>query len=328
MTNELLDAFELDFPLFLAGMGGVAGPELVAAVANAGCAGVLGLYKTPSQHIGAVIRRTEELTARGYGVNFVPEVVNEDALLDRIDAVVAATTRKPFVSFFGVASPAVNARVRAHGLKLVVQVGGLDEALQAADADALIVQGTEAGGHLLGDETTATLLHKIGERLPAMPLIAAGGVSSGAALARLMLAGARGGCCGTLFLASSESRAHPIFKREVINAAASDTVITSVFEIGWPRRRHRVIRTPFVTGVERGVKAPALFIASTTVYQSKVPIPRYSSTVPTIETSGRVEEMALYCGTSCTAVRAERPAAAIVAELRAEYKAARCERSA
>lgn len=323
LPRRLRDLLDVDVPLILAGMGGVAGPELVAAVSEAGGVGTLGLYKMPAERIAEALAETERRTNATYGVNFVPEVIDEAELMPRLEAVLAASRPATFVSFFGLPAPAIAEAVRAANRTLIVQVGTETEARHAVElgADALILQGTEAGGHLLGTQTVPELLRDVRARFPEMPLAVAGGVASGETLARLGDAQeADGVCCGTLFLPARESRAHPLYKQEVLRAGAEDTAITELFDFGWPGRRHRVIRTP---RVERGRDDPAAFIARTEVYGRPLPISRYSAAVPTTETSGEVGEMALYCGTSCQAIdAADRPAHDIVTRFADEYRTA------
>jgi nitronate monooxygenase len=316
-ARRLFPELGLSCPLLLAGMGGIAGPELVAAVSDAGGAGVLGLYKTPPERIAALLAETERRTAGAYGLNWVPEILDERALLGRVEAALEASRRTAFVSFFGLPTAAVAERVRGSGRLLIVQVGTPEDAGAAVDlgADALIVQGVEAGGHLLGTEGVRAVLSATRSRFPDIALIAAGGISGAGDLRALVGVGADGACCGTLFIAAFESRAHPIFKAAVVRASAADTTICDIYEIGWPGRRHRVIRTPRVV---EGRGAPAAFVAHTRVYGDWLPISRYSAAVPTVETSGRLEEMAFYCGTSCSGVTRERSAAAIVRQFRAE----------
>jgi nitronate monooxygenase len=107
-----------------------------------------------------------------------------------------------------------------------------------------------------------------------------------------------------------ESRAHPYFKAAVTAAGESDTVITDLYQIGWPGRRHRVLATSVTADPEQARK----FIGRTVVEGKPYLVPRFSAAVPTDATSGRVEEMAMYCGLSCRAVSAQRSAADVVAE--------------
>src|SRR5207244_1111332 len=88
-------------PLMLAGMGGIAGPELVAAVSNAGGVGILGLYRAPPDRIAGLVAETERLTDHVNGLNWVPEVLDETALMERVEVGLEVCRPSTFVSFFG-----------------------------------------------------------------------------------------------------------------------------------------------------------------------------------------------------------------------------------
>ena len=111
------------------------------------------------------------------------------------------------------------------------------------------------------------------------------------------------------FVVAHESRAHEYFKHAVAAAAESDTVITDVYEIGWPGRRHRVL----ATAATDDPALAATFIGRTEVEGRSYLVPRFSSAVPTVATTGRIEEMAMYCGLSCGSISQPVSAAEIVA---------------
>jgi len=321
MKSTLLEILGADFPLVQAGMGGVAGIELASAVSNAGCAGTLGLYRCPSAHIPELLRATLDRTSAPVAVNFVPEVVSEEWLTEQVRAVLGFAPANTYFSFFGIPPrPLCDALHDAHRVN-VVQVGTPVQAERAAQfgADALILQGIESGGHHLGNCTAAELLARTRDRLRDVPLLVAGGVSSGSDLARLERLGADGCVCGTLFAASAESAAHPRYKACITRAHAADTVITDVFSVGWPGRSHRVLRN---RTVQQQGRLPANFLGVTRAYGQMHVVPRYSAAVPTVETTGPVEEMALYCGTSCEGINAVRPVVDIIAGFRHAYRRA------
>lgn len=300
-------------------MGGVAGPALAAAVSETGGGGVLSLYKCPVERVAAVLERIDDLTRRPYGVNFVPEVSSPAVLAGQVEAVLACTRPGVYFTFFGMPEKAVVRRIRAAGREAVVQVGSVVDAREAAaaGADILVAQGSESGGHHLGTLGREALLEAVRAAVPGALVLAAGGIADGRDLARLERLGADGWMCGTLFVATRESRAHPVYKRRVVEATADETVVTDLFDIGWPGRPHRVLRSPVV---DRGRSQPASFIGSTQIYGGRYLVPRFSAIVPTEETRGAVEEMAMYCGTSCRGIRAERTVAELMHDLRREYR--------
>ncbi|MER7515935.1 nitronate monooxygenase [Streptomyces sp. NPDC126499] len=321
--TRLATLLGLELPLLQAGMGAVAGPALCAEVSRAGAGGTLALYKEAPARAARLVRETAAAAdGRPFGVNVVPEVTGPARCLEQLRAVLPELPRNGFVTAFGLPADDAARTVRAAGHPLVVQVGtpsDADTAL-ARGAAVLVLQGTEAGGHLLGAQPVDVLLAAVRARHPHAVLAVAGGIATGGDLAGAVARGADGAMAGTLFVPAGESTAHPEFKRRVVEAVAEDTLVTSLFAIGWPHRPHRVLRNSLTAAKER---APAAFIATTRVDGRPYPVARYSAAAPGEATTGRVEEMAMYCGRSCTRVTAAHPAAAIVARIRQEYEDAR-----
>lgn len=312
----------LELPLLQAGMGAIAGPALCAAVSRAGAGGTLALYKEPPARAARLVREVAAATSRPFGVNVVPEVTGPAGCLSQLRAVMPELPRGGFVTSFGLPDADAARAVRSAGHPLVVQVGTLEDAgtALALGAAVLVLQGTDAGGHLLGRLPVGALLAGVRSRHPHAVLAVAGGIATGRDLADAVARGADGAMAGTLFVPAAESTAHPEFKRRVVEAGADDTVITSLFDIGWPHRPHRVLRNSLTDTEDR---APATFIATTRVDGRDYPVPRYSAAAPGDGTTGRIEEMAMYCGRSCTRVTALHPAAATVARVRQEYESVR-----
>jgi nitronate monooxygenase len=310
--ERLTDRLGLALPLIQAGMGGIAGPELCAAVSLAGAGGVLALYKEPPERVAALIAGTAAITGRPFGVNLIPEVAGPGLVLAQTRTAVEALPPGGFVTVFGLPDENTAGLVRAARRPLLVQVGTERDADLAAalGADVIVLQGQDAGGHLLGTLPARELLSRVRARHPRATLLTAGGTATGADLAAALRAGADGALAGTVFATATESLAHDGFKRRVVNAGADDTVVTGIYDIGWPRRRHRVLRNA-LTGAAR---RPARFIATTTMGGRDWPVSRYSAAAPLRSTRGLVEEMAMYCGRSCERVTGIRTAAEIVGD--------------
>jgi nitronate monooxygenase len=296
-------------------MGGVAGPELAAAVAEAGGGGVIGLYSADGDTLRHLIEQARRLTRRPYGVNLIPEVSGPELLASQIDQVLRCSSPDVFVTFFGLPPAVVSESLKRARRCVLIQVGDVAQARAAAEfgADAVILQGIEAGGRHLGDWPTGKLVAAVLDARVTVPVLASGGAGSPEEVAALLDTGAAGVSCGTAFVATIESRAHPVYKARVLRACGQDTMITDVFNVGWPGRRHRVIRTPRAAAA-RGPDEPA-FVGRTWNGGRPYLIANGSATVPTTDTSGRIEEMALYCGTSCSGVRISTTAAAVVQRL-------------
>ncbi|MGC5054150.1 NAD(P)H-dependent flavin oxidoreductase [Micromonospora sp. DT48] len=319
MRSSVATVLGIDVALLQSGMGGVAGTELACAVSEAGAAGCVGGYKLIGEPLSAVLTRLASGTSRPVGVNLIPEVVGPDDLARQVEQVLAETPPHVYVSLFGMPEEAVFEQVTAAGRALVVQVGTVEDGVLAAERGAVVVaQGIEAGGHLLGVSCRDELVAQLRDRLPEACVVAAGGIGSPADAARAVAAGADGVLLGTAFVVARESWAHPHFKAAVCAADGDDTVITDVYEIGWPGRRHRVLATP----VTENPGQPKRFIGRTSVEDRSYLVPRFSAAVPTVATTGRIEEMAMYCGLSCGSLTDQPSAADVVAGFAAVLPAA------
>jgi NAD(P)H-dependent flavin oxidoreductase YrpB (nitropropane dioxygenase family) len=133
--------------------------------------------------------------------------------------------------------------VHSEGALACWQVGSREEAVAAVDAgcDFIIAQGIEAGGHVRGTFSLLALLDQV-LRAVEVPVLAAGGIGSGRAMAAVLAAGADGVRIGTRFLAVEEAEAHPDFLKKLIAAEAQDTIYTEAFSAQW-RAPHRVLRS-------------------------------------------------------------------------------------
>ena len=205
--------------------GGLSRHELAAAVSEAGGLGTIAVNGA------AAIRR--ELTA-ARALTSRPLAVNLLLPFARGEWFDAAAKADVVVTFWG------RPRRRTPGVWLH-QCGSVAEAqaAQAAGADALIVQGVEAGGHVRGSVPALELLERVTDALPiGYPLLLAGGIAERGDVVRALEAGAVAAVAGTRFLLSEESRAHPEYKRRLL--AAEETLLTELFGLGWPAP-HRVV---------------------------------------------------------------------------------------
>jgi len=322
----LFDRLNLKLPLWNAGMGGgVAGPELVAAVAEEGGLGVLGTGAMPGPLVTQFIARTRELTARPFGANIILPMSDGSDIQACFDA------RVPLVVvFWGDAQPFV-ADAHRRDMLIVAQCGGPDDASAAADAgvDAVIVQGTEAGGHVKASTPLADSLAATVKTLGRLPVIAAGGIATGADIARALAGGAQACSIGTRFLASHESLAVGPYKARIVAARAADTVLTDLFDIGWPRANHRVIRNDTYTRWESaGRPRPGARpgegdeIGVVELAGQRISLPRYTVFPPVQGFDGDLDAVPLYAGESVERIADILPAGALVTRLMDELRAA------
>ena len=281
-------------PIQLAGMGGGASVDLAVAVARAGGLGMVsgvGGARALSSLLDAL---PVDLGGGAVGVNFLVPFLDPGA----VD--VASGRGRVVEAFWGWPDGGLVERIHAGGARAAWQVGSSDEAAAAIDAgcDLVVLQGVEAGGHVRSSVPLVALLAEVRARLgDDVVLVGAGGLGTAGDVAAAFDAGADAVRIGTRFLAATESDAHPDYVARLVDAGADDTVLTTAFGVGWPDAPHRVLRSALDAGVAAGDAQ------------------RWTPNWPTTATTGPVEAMALYAGTSVGAVTGRQPAAAIVEEL-------------
>lgn len=187
--------------LMLAGTGGVARGERAVAVARAGGFSFLDMLGEPPELISAELAYVRGRTGRNFGLTLTP-AATPPALLEA-QVQLCIELRVPVVGLFGDLAASLLARLRAAAIVVICQVGSVAEALaaEAAGAGTIIAQGCVAGGHVRGEIPLHTLLPEAAARLR-VPLLAAGGLASGADVATAMALGAQGAVLGTAMLAT------------------------------------------------------------------------------------------------------------------------------
>lgn len=224
----------VECPVVQAGMGGgVAGGELAGAVSAAGGLGTVGMM-APRAFAAALHEARRRAGGRPVAANLLVPFIRQA----HVDA--CATEAAALVVLHGGCPSRWIVRLRAAGLKVFVTVGTPEQARRAlaGHADGLVVQGVEAGGHLLGVEPIAQALPSVLEVANDVPVLAAGGVADAGDVRRLLDLGAAAAIAGTRFLLTEESAAHPEYKRRLVSA--DRTIATLLFGVGWPLR-HRVV---------------------------------------------------------------------------------------
>jgi NAD(P)H-dependent flavin oxidoreductase YrpB (nitropropane dioxygenase family) len=302
-----------DLPIQLAVMGGgVAPPELAAAVSAAGGLGMLS-----SSHpvpVATQLAAVRAITDAPVGVGlFGFEVAHRGAELDAV-----ARAAQVVDVFWGDPDRDVVARIHDAGALSFWQVGTADEAMAAVDAgcDAVVTQGIEAGGHVRGQTPLLDFVAAVSAVVD-VPVIAAGGIATGAAMAAALNAGASAVRIGTRLLASAESAAHPDYIAALLAASGDDTVYTTAFEVDWPDAPHRVLRSAVAAAEARGEGA----VARAELNGNAWDVARFSAQPPTKFMTGDIAAMALYAGTGVGEVHDAPPAAAVLARLVAEAQA-------
>ena len=241
MRTRFTEAFGISHPVALAPMGGYNGPELVAAVCEAGGLGLLAATWMDGPALVDQIQEIRRLTSRPFGVNFVLHLADPAS----IDLVLGLSV--PVLSTFRGDPSAVIARARAKGMRTLHQATTLAEVRQAvaAGVDTVIAQGNEAGGHG-GPEPLWSFLPGAIAAAGDVPVIAAGGIIDGRGLAAVLALGASGVSMGTRFLATPESIASPSLKRVLLASQPGDTLYSQVWDDiwgeAWPGVKVRALR--------------------------------------------------------------------------------------
>ncbi|MGK5730119.1 NAD(P)H-dependent flavin oxidoreductase [Streptomyces sp. URMC 124] len=242
MRTALTDLVGVRHPLVQTGMGWVAGPRLVSAVAEAGALGILGSATMTPDGLRAAIRKVRSRTGRPFGVNLRADA--GDAR-ERVDILIEEGVR--VASFALAPSRELIARLKDAGVVVVPSVGARRHAEKVAawGADAVVVQGAEGGGHT-GEVATSVLLPQVVDAV-GIPVVAAGGFRDGRGLVAALAFGAAGVAMGTRFLLTADSTVPDVVKAAYLAATVRDVTVTAKVD-GLP---HRMLRTPFVAGLER-----------------------------------------------------------------------------
>jgi enoyl-[acyl-carrier protein] reductase II len=238
LRTPICDLFDIEVPIFLAGMGGVAYAEVCAAVSEAGGFGTLGMVGVSPEGIREQMREVRRRTDKPFGVDLLAAL--PDQMLAAIDVIVDEGA-SAFIAGLGVPESVVE-RCHAADVKVMSMCGKVSHAIHAEQAgcDVVVAQGTEAGGHT-GQIGGVALIPQTVDAVE-IPVLAAGALGDGRGLAAALAFGAQGVWMGTRFIASHEARAAEPYKKNITKIAAPDTIVTRCYS-GKPMR---VIRNPYV----------------------------------------------------------------------------------
>lgn len=243
LRTPICDMFDIDVPIFLAGMGQVAFAEVCAAVSEAGGFGTLGMVGAPPDRIRDEMRAVRKRTNKPFGVDLLAALPEQmEAAIDVIIDEGAAA----FIAGLGVPTKLVE-RCHNAGVKVMSMCGKVQHARRAEEAgcDVVVAQGTEAGGHT-GQVAGMALIPQTVDAVK-IPVLAAGSIVDGRGLAAALSFGAQGIWVGTRFIASEEANAARGFKQRIVEADETETKVTRCYS-GKPMR---VINNPYVEDWER-----------------------------------------------------------------------------
>jgi len=322
MQTALCKLLGIDVPIIQAPMGGAVGPAIAAAVSNAGALGMLVLWRADVEEVRRQIRETRSLTRRPFGVNLNLEFPQEERLAVCLDEGV------PIISFFWRDPAALVPRAKAANAIVLHTVGTAEAARRAVDCgvDVVVAQGWEAGGHVRGTVATLPLVPAVVDAVSPTPVVAAGGIADSRGLAAVLALGASGAWIGTRFLASNEAAIHPRYRERLVKATENDTAfLEELFDVGWPKAPHRVLRNKTVAAWEAAGRPPSGKRPGEgeVIATSKISghIVRYQSYTPGADAEGDIEALSLWAGQSVGLVSKVQPAGEIVQEIAKEARA-------
>ena len=222
MKNSITSLFGIKYPIIQGGMVWCSGWKLASAVSNAGGLGLLGAGSMHPDLLLEHIQKMKTATDKPWGVN-VPLLYPE---LDRIiELIINEGVRIVFTS---AGSPKkYTSKLKQHGIIVVHVVSNSTFAKKCEEAgvDAIVAEGSEAGGHNGREETSTMVLVPMVRKVTTLPLIAAGGIATGRGMLAALALGADGVQLGSRFAVATESSAHEMYKNKVIDSIEGDSVL-------------------------------------------------------------------------------------------------------
>ena len=222
METKLTKLLGIKYPIIQGGMAWTSDAVLAAAVSNAGGAGIIGSGGRTTEWTRDEIRKAKNLTDKPFGVNVMLMAPNIAEIIDML-----CEEKVAFVTL-GAGNPVPHIeKFHNAGIKVIPVVPNvkLAKRIEAAGADAMVIEGMEAGGHI-GQQTTMALMENVLPQIKNIPVLVAGGISDGRALAAALLMGAEGVQIGSRFLLTTECPAHPAAKQAIIDATDTDSAVT------------------------------------------------------------------------------------------------------
>ena len=223
MGTRLTELLGIQYPILQGAMAWISDAGLAAAVSNAGGAGIISTGGRTTEYTQAEIRRCRTLTQKPFGVNVMLMAPNKDEIVDVICA------EKPAFVTLGAGNPVPYLKkLHAAGIKVIPVVPNvkLAKRVEEKGADAIVVEGMEAGGHI-GSIATMPLMTQVIPTV-SLPVVMAGGFADGRGLAAALVMGASGVQMGTRFLVAEECPVHQNMKEKLLKAIDTDSIVTGL----------------------------------------------------------------------------------------------------
>ena len=221
--NKIKSLFNIKYPIIQGGMVWASGWKLASAVSNSGGLGIIGAGSMHPDLLKEHILKCKKATSKPFGVN-VPLIYPE---MDKIIKILIDQKIRVVITSAG--NPNTwTAKLKSSGSIVMHVVSSVKFAIKAekSGVDAIVAEGFEAGGHNGREETTTMVLVPLIKKVIKLPLIAAGGIASGASMLAAISLGADGVQIGSRFVASHEASSHINFKNAIISAEQGSTILT------------------------------------------------------------------------------------------------------
>jgi len=325
-SNAFTKEYQVKYPFAGAGMAFAAStPDLAIAVCRAGGIGSIAAGPFPPDAIRFLIKAVRKATDKPLNVNFITFLTSDEQLQVCIEENV------PIISFhWGLPSKEIINRLHEAGIKVWQQVGSVTDAKQAVEngADLVIAQGLEAGGHNFSTLPTFVLVPQIVEAVKPVPVLAAGGITTGKQVAAALCLGAAGVWVGTRLLASPEAFIHPHYKTMLVEKSGEDTCLTSLFgpdmaHFNPMRVLHNKVTKEFSGKDTKSLATAAAsetIIGKTVLFGQEIELKQFTNFVPMPTTEGNLDEMPLLAGQGVGLVQKITPAEEIVTTMMEEAR--------
>ena len=305
MATRLTELLGIKYPIIQGAMAWISDATLASAVSNAGGAGIVSLGGRTTEYTRDEIRRCRTLTDKPFGVNVMLMAPNKDEIVDVI------CEEKPAFVTLGAGNPVPYfEKLHAAGVKVIPVVPNvkLAKRVEEKGADAIVVEGQEAGGHI-GSIATMPLMTQVIPEV-GLPVIMAGGFADGRGLAAALIMGAAGVQIGTRFLVAEECPVHENMKKKLIEAVDTDSIVTGLTIGGAVRGIRNKFSEEFVADE---------FAGKTTKEEL---IKRATGTNKLAAVDGDVVNGMMQAGQSLIPVKKIEPAATIICRIIEEAKSA------
>lgn len=310
-----------DYAIMGGAMSWVSERNLVSALSNAGAFGVIAASSMPPELLAKEIAATQQMTPKPFGVNLI---IMHPQLAELVEVCIAARVSHVVLAG-GIPKGPTVARLKEGGCKVIgfAPTVAIGKKLIRSGVDALVIEGTEAGGHI-GPVSTSVLAQEILPVIKEVPVFVAGGIGRGEAIAGYLEMGAAGVQLGTRFVCATESIAHANFKKAFITASARNATASVQFHPDFPVIPVRAIEnkaTDEFMQMQRDTVAKVM-AGELSREEGQLAIEHFwAGSLRRAVIEGDVERGSLMAGQSVGMVEKEQPAAEIIAELVAQAEA-------